>query len=413
MGHENKKTRKTLEQRLLEKCVCDLQTRCWVWLGGKDRKGYGCIYTKERGGAEAAHRVSYRLYLGAIATGLAVCHRCDNPGCVNPQHLELGTPRENMEQKITRGRAGGTGWGFRAPIPQTRSVIVALTDEERFREGYVVRQDGCWEWVRSRNEDGYGQITFRGESTRAHRAAYEIHKGAVPQGRVVRHTCDNRACVNPDHLLLGSQQDNIQDMVRRGRRASFDGEKNGRAKLTLHEVELVERFLLRHPPKLGRNSGSCNFLGRWFGVTPTMIGRIGMGKAWGANTQCETALADVRPKQNHRLTERDVQAIKWFLLRHPPRMGIEGGQCGFLSRWFRVSQSMISSIHAGRSWREVDAARSTTTSPLAAKKGVTAKRSAAYTPARRIRIGRKRAPPARLARFVAGHAGCGSRRRWR
>lgn len=353
------KKRKTLEERLLEKCICDLKTGCWQWLAAKDRKGYGCMYSPFRGGVEGAHRVSFRLYIGEITEGLAVCHNCDNPGCVNPGHLELGTPGENMDQKIARGRAGGTGWGFRVPRPVTRSTLAPATDQERFREGYVVRSDGCWEWIRSRNEDGYGIFTLYGESIGAHRASYILHKGAVLQGQVVRHDCDNRECVNPEHLLLGTQKDNIQDMHQRGRRASFAGERNGRAKLTSSEARLVEQFLLRHPPRLGRNSGSCDFLGRWFGVTPTMIGRIGRAKAWPASTNCETTIAHRMPRQNHRLTEREVAVIKWFLLKHPPRMGgVNGGQCGFLARWFGVSQPMISSVNAGRAWREVEPARS-------------------------------------------------------
>lgn len=75
---------------------------CWVWLGKKDRKGYGGLQVK--GKKVSAHRAAYEAWVGPIHEGLLVRHKCDNPPCINPAHLELGTHKENAEDKFSRGR---------------------------------------------------------------------------------------------------------------------------------------------------------------------------------------------------------------------------------------------------------------------------------------------------------------------
>ncbi len=72
----------------------DTQTGCWCWIGGTDQCGYGCWAAY---GETRAHRASYILHRGAIPVGLHVLHTCDNPGCVNPEHLRLGTHQDNIE----------------------------------------------------------------------------------------------------------------------------------------------------------------------------------------------------------------------------------------------------------------------------------------------------------------------------
>ena len=78
------------------------RSECWSWLKGKDDEGYGCIYFD--GKRTRSHRVSYRLYYGIIPDGLHVLHRCDNPSCVNPYHLFLGTNKDNMKDKVSKNR---------------------------------------------------------------------------------------------------------------------------------------------------------------------------------------------------------------------------------------------------------------------------------------------------------------------
>jgi len=89
-------------------------------------------------------------------------------------------------------------------------------------------EDECWEWQGFCNSGGYGKIRIAGKSVSVHRVAYELSYGEIPQsegyhGTVVRHSCDNRSCCNPKHLLLGTQRDNCIDAVERGRHARAGG----------------------------------------------------------------------------------------------------------------------------------------------------------------------------------------------
>jgi hypothetical protein len=136
---------------------------------------------------------------------------------------------------------------------------------ERFHEKYLVNPEtGCWEWIASFGSCGYGQIgVTRSRSIGAHRASWAIHHGD-PGDAYVCHRCDNRACVNPEHLFLGSQFDNLEDMTRKGRRYS---------KLSAQDVDDIRLAVETLPV-------SKSAVARAYGVSVTNICDICTGATW-------------------------------------------------------------------------------------------------------------------------------------
>jgi hypothetical protein len=117
------------------------------------------------------------------------------------------------------------------------------TIAQNFDANWKEDTNGCWIWQRARNNQGYGVLGLKGKIVLAHRFSYEKFKEHIPDGFLVCHQCDNPACVNPDHLWLGTDKDNQQDGLRkgRGRRGIHRGEQNVTAKLTDRDVLTIRR----------------------------------------------------------------------------------------------------------------------------------------------------------------------------
>jgi hypothetical protein len=142
--------------------------------------------------------------------------------------------------------------------------------EERFHSRYNKKgTNECWEWTAGKITVGYGQMWFNGKMWTAHRIAVLLD-GRDPEGYVVRHECDNRKCVNPNHLLLGTHLDNMDDRNKRDRLAK--GSSIGIAKLTEADIPTI-MYLLSH-------GVSQTAIAKQFGVSQVTISNIKHGRIW-------------------------------------------------------------------------------------------------------------------------------------
>ncbi len=136
-------------------------------------------------------------------------------------------------------------------------------------------ETGCWNWTGSCDRSGYGKFGggASGKARRgaAHRGAWEAAHGSIPEGACVCHTCDNRRCVNPEHLFLGTNAENLKDMVLKGRSAR--GVRNHLAKLTELNVAMIKSCL-------EAKTAAQRVLASRYGVTKQAVGAISRGVTW-------------------------------------------------------------------------------------------------------------------------------------
>ena len=147
--------------------------------------------------------------------------------------------------------------------------------------------DACWQWLANRERDGYGNFRLDNQQQKAHRVAWTLAIGRIPHGLIVLHRCDNPACVNPAHLSLGTQADNVADRSAKGRSASGDrhgtrtkphrvarGERAAQAKLTPDDVWAIRHCMLKH--RLFTRAE----IARDYGVSQVAIGKIANNENW-------------------------------------------------------------------------------------------------------------------------------------
>lgn len=138
------------------------------------------------------------------------------------------------------------------------------------------RDNGCLECVsHSKDDCGYTRIRYNGKHERLFRVLYQLKYGEIPKGMVIRHCCDNPSCCNVEHLLIGTQKDNVRDMIDRGRDVYHNpqpltrGTKNGSNKLS--EEQVKEIYL---------SKSGCRKLSKLYGVSYVNINLIKRKKVW-------------------------------------------------------------------------------------------------------------------------------------
>jgi hypothetical protein len=155
----------------------------------------------------------------------------------------------------------------------TNEPFTAAQRLQAFFEKVVVCESSCHEFMGGRNPEGYGNFWDEGKCKKAHRFAWEAFFGPIPEGVLVRHTCDNPPCCNPDHLVLGSDADNSQDKVDRGRMAPTHGAYNPAAILTENLAREVIAYS-RH------TTWTLQAIADKFKISKSHVSNIKDGRTW-------------------------------------------------------------------------------------------------------------------------------------
>jgi len=149
-------------------------------------------------------------------------------------------------------------------------------EQIRFEKKFIKRnKDDCWEWT-GKLYQGYGQFSYKGANVKSSRASYLIYVGNIPKGKCILHKCNNRKCVNPEHLYAGTYKDNDRDSVIAGTKSinliNCVGEKHPHAKLNNEDVKCIKRML---------RDDIRRWLIAWtYQVSGPTISNIKSGKTW-------------------------------------------------------------------------------------------------------------------------------------
>ena len=160
---------------------------------------------------------------------------------------------------------------------KTRTRNSELTDEQnlerikKYFNKYVIKQEGCWDWSGTIQWTGYATLNIR-PPIKAHRASWILNYGSIPEGKLVCHTCDNRKCTNPEHLWLGTYEENIADKFKKGRSNTPKGSQLKVSQLNEEQVLEIKVFL--------KNGLTCGEIARQYGVSRKIISRIKNNDTW-------------------------------------------------------------------------------------------------------------------------------------
>jgi hypothetical protein len=178
----------------------------WLWMAATNSAGYGVVNNTTFHN-QGAHKVSWEIeHQRPFPPGYYLRNLCGKTNCVKPDHWEL-TEHQRKEKKRERYKA--------TSLSRFIAKFWALTSKV---------ESGCWEWQAYRGKLGYGRVVnkhFPGGY--AHRIAWRITNGDIPNGLCVCHKCSNPSCCNPDHLYLGTLADSIHLSMAKGRRPTSQG----------------------------------------------------------------------------------------------------------------------------------------------------------------------------------------------
>ena len=194
----------------------------------------------------------------------------------------------------------------------------------------------CWEWRGDMYSNGYGRMYVEGKTVSAHRLSFKLNTGCIPDGLCVLHRCDNRACVNPLHLFLGTKRDNTLDCISKGRfghEGKCMGEANAHHKLTEKDVDAI-----REARRI--RSMTNQELATKYGVTTSTISCAASGRTW---SHKEGAIKHPTTGR-YRLTPDEVRTI---------RLNATGLNYLELAEIYHVVPLSIKNIVQGVTWKNL------------------------------------------------------------
>ena len=219
--------------------------------------------------------------------------------------------------------------------------MYSTEDKKRFFSK-VDKTDTCWIWKASiRGNSGYGAFKINGKVKSAHRVSWEIYNNkSVPEGLLVCHKCNNRLCVNPEHLYVGTYVDNMRDAIRNGVRDHYKyvyGEKVGTAKLSEDNILEIVRL---HEEGLSQKE-----IAKKFKVDRSAIGNVLRGKTWKHIDRKIFKHYTRKKSRNPKLLAAEVLSIRL--------LAKEGISTKHLANKFNVSYSTIYDIIHFRTWKHI------------------------------------------------------------
>lgn len=308
---------------------------CWLWkrcaAGSYPQFTYD--YTPEGADIyEKAHRLSWLVHFGGIPDDFNVVHKCLDKRCVRPEHLELAPKWKQTEKALEA---------------QTRPS--RERDMKRFMEKVTEVKSGCWLWRTAARQSagGYGMFWLDGRTMGAHQASYVLFKGPLAPKLVVRHSCDDRECVCPEHLSLGTHADNMRDAVERHRHQR--GSKHVFATLDEKTVATLKAEAIP-----GRFNEAAR-LATKYGTSIAAVRGILAGTSWkhvGVELGSKPSKDEPRRRADHgenhpkaKLTEKKVRAIK--------KLRRTGATLDAIAEKFGVTKQSIAGIVSGKTWTHV------------------------------------------------------------
>jgi hypothetical protein len=156
-----------------------------------------------------------------------------------------------------------------------------MTDKSRFRNNFTITKCGCWNWNGSEESNTYGRCRYKGNFCLSHRVSYLLYVGPITKGLKVLHKCNNKKCVNPEHLYLGTAYDNVQDSIDAGTHFSLNhsdlsdfksGENHPLAKLNNEDVICIKKML--------RDNIDKKLICRIYKIGKSTLQNIFSGKTW-------------------------------------------------------------------------------------------------------------------------------------